>query len=97
VSVGKIFNGDIAQYPPFSYIIYSKFIQFREIEEIMAKICEICGKKPVSGNNISHAHNRTRRRWLPNLQQVRANVKGRPVRMRVCTSCIKQGKVTKAA
>ncbi|MFI5252097.1 MAG: 50S ribosomal protein L28 [Bacteroidota bacterium] len=63
----------------------------------MAKICEICGKKPVSGNNISHAHNRTRRRWLPNLQEVRASVNGRPVRMRVCTTCIKQGKVTKAA
>ncbi len=63
----------------------------------MAKICAICGKKPVSGNNISHAHNKTRRRWLPNLQSVRANVEGRTTRMRVCTTCIKQGKVTKAA
>ena len=43
----------------------------------MAKICSICGKKPVSGNNISHAHNKTRRRWLPNLQSVRAQVDGR--------------------
>jgi large subunit ribosomal protein L28 len=63
----------------------------------MAKICSICGKKPVSGNNISHAHNKTRRRWLPNLQHVRAQVNGRPVRMRVCATCIKQGKVVKAA
>ncbi len=63
----------------------------------MAKVCEICGKKPVSGNNISHAHNRTRRRWLPNLQNVRAEVNGRPLRIRVCTNCIKQGKVIKAA
>ncbi len=63
----------------------------------MAKVCEICGKKPVSGNNISHAHNRTRRRWLPNLQNVRAQVNGKVTRMRVCASCIKQGKVTKAA
>ena len=63
----------------------------------MAKICQICGKKPVSGNNISHAHNRTRRRWLPNLQKVKASVDGRSGRMRVCTTCIKQGKVTKAA
>ena len=63
----------------------------------MAKVCEICGKKPVSGNNISHAHNRTRRRWLPNLQNVRAHVEGKNVRMRVCTTCIKQGKVLKAA
>ena len=63
----------------------------------MAKVCEICGKKPVSGNNISHAHNRTRRRWHPNLQNVRASVNGRTTRMRVCASCIRQGKVMKAA
>ncbi|MBI5216240.1 MAG: 50S ribosomal protein L28 [Ignavibacteriae bacterium] len=63
----------------------------------MAKVCQICGKKPVSGNNISHAHNRTRRRWLPNLQNVHASVEGRVHRMRVCTTCIKQGKVSKAA
>lgn len=63
----------------------------------MAKICAICGKKPVSGNNISHAHNRTRRRWLPNLQHVRAKVDGKVQRMRVCATCIKQGKVLKAA
>ncbi|HTK82028.1 MAG TPA: 50S ribosomal protein L28 [Bacteroidota bacterium] len=63
----------------------------------MAKMCDICGKKPVSGNNISHAHNKTRRRWLPNLQNVRASVNGRTQRMRVCATCIKQGKVLKAA
>ncbi len=62
----------------------------------MAKVCEICGKRPVSGNNISHAHNRTRRRWLPNLQSVRAQVNGRTKRMQVCTTCIKQGRVIKA-
>ncbi|MBI1805171.1 MAG: 50S ribosomal protein L28 [Ignavibacteriae bacterium] len=63
----------------------------------MAKICNICGKKPMSGNNISHAHNKTRRRWLPNLRSVRAQVDGRVQRMRVCASCIKQGRVVKAA
>jgi len=63
----------------------------------MAKTCDICGKKPVSGNNISHAHNRTRRRWLPNLQSVRANVNGRTKRLTVCTTCIKSNKVLKAA
>jgi large subunit ribosomal protein L28 len=63
----------------------------------MAKMCDICGKKPVSGNNISHAHNKTRRRWLPNLQSVRASVNGRTLRMKVCTSCLKKGKVVKAA
>jgi len=63
----------------------------------MAKVCDICGKKPVSGNNISHAHNRTRRRWLPNLQEVRAQVNGRTRRLTVCTSCIKSHKVSKVA
>ncbi len=62
----------------------------------MARVCEICGKKPVSGNNISHAHNRTRRRWLPNLQEVRAQVNGRTKRMLVCTTCIKSNRVLKA-
>ncbi|MGA9363978.1 MAG: 50S ribosomal protein L28 [Bacteroidota bacterium] len=63
----------------------------------MARACEICGRGPVYGNNISHAHNRTRRRWDPNLQRVRANVNGTVRRMMVCTSCIKQGRVLKAA
>ena len=63
----------------------------------MAKVCEICGKKPVSGNSISHAHNVTRRRWLPNLQTVRARVDGRIVRIKVCTNCLKSNKVVKAA
>lgn len=63
----------------------------------MAKICEICGKKPISGNNISHAHNKTRRRWLPNLQPVRAIVDGKTRRMKVCTTCLKSNKVLKAA
>ncbi|MBX2992080.1 MAG: 50S ribosomal protein L28 [Bacteroidetes bacterium] len=63
----------------------------------MAKVCDICGKKPVSGNNISHAHNKTRRRWLPNIQSVRAKVNGRTTRMHVCATCIKSNKVLKAA
>ena len=61
----------------------------------MAKACEICGKKPVFGNNVSHAHNLTKRRWNPNLQTVRAVVDGVPKRIKVCTSCLKAGKVTK--
>ena len=62
----------------------------------MAKECDICGKKPSVGNNVSHAHNLTKRRWLPNLQSVRANVNGHTKTMRVCTKCIKAGKVQKA-
>ncbi|NIR49461.1 50S ribosomal protein L28 [candidate division KSB1 bacterium] len=62
----------------------------------MAKRCEICGKGPVVGHNVSHAHNLTKRRWLPNLKRVRALVDGQVKRIRVCTKCIKSGRVTKA-
>jgi len=63
----------------------------------MAKRCEICGKGPIFGNNVSHAHNLTKRRWLPNLQKVRATVDGKTKRITVCTSCIRTGRVQKAA
>ena len=59
----------------------------------MALICSVCGKKPAVGNNVSHANNKTKRRWLPNLQQVRAKVDGRVKRMRVCTGCIRSGRI----
>lgn len=62
----------------------------------MAQICEICGKKPQFGNNVSHAHNVTRRRWNVNLQTVKAKVNASSKRIRVCTGCIKSGKVVKA-
>ena len=62
----------------------------------MARMCEVCGKKPVYGKNVSHAHNLTSRRWLPNLQKVRAIVNGGVKRMQVCTRCIRSGKVQKA-
>jgi len=62
----------------------------------MAQRCEICGKGPMSGSNISHAHNVTKRRWLPNIQRVRAMVDGKPKYVKVCTRCIRSGKVSKA-
>ncbi|WDN87275.1 large subunit ribosomal protein L28 [Desulfosarcina sp. BuS5] len=62
----------------------------------MSKICEICGKTPMFGNNVSHAHNITKRRFNPNLQKVRANYKGRVKKIKVCTKCIKAGHVIKA-
>lgn len=62
----------------------------------MAKICEICGKKPMVGSNISHAHNVTKRRFEPNLQRVRTVREGKIVKMMVCTSCIRSGQVVKA-
>jgi large subunit ribosomal protein L28 len=61
----------------------------------MAQVCELCGKGPQFGNNISHAHNVTRRRWNPNLQTVKAVNNGVSKRITVCTSCIKSGKVVK--
>ncbi|OCC16107.1 LSU ribosomal protein L28p [Dissulfuribacter thermophilus] len=62
----------------------------------MAKRCDICGKGPVTGCNVSHANNHTKRRWLPNLQKVKAVVGGKTKKITVCTKCIKAGKVTKA-
>jgi large subunit ribosomal protein L28 len=63
----------------------------------MAKRCEICGKSPVVGRNVSHAHNVTARRFEPNLQRVRALVNGGIRRLRVCTRCLRSNKVVKAA
>lgn len=62
----------------------------------MARVCEICGKGPTFGHSVSHANNKTNRRWYPNLQSVRTVVDGRIRRRRVCTQCIKSGRVTKA-
>ena len=61
----------------------------------MAANCDVCGKGPGFGNNISHSHRRTRRRWNPNIQPVRAVVGRAPKRLNVCTSCIKAGKVAR--
>lgn len=63
----------------------------------MAFRCEICGKGALVGNNISHANNKTKKRSLPNLQSVRASVNGSVKHVRVCTRCLKAGKITKAA
>jgi large subunit ribosomal protein L28 len=63
----------------------------------MAFRCELCGKGPLVGNQVSHANNKTKKRTLPNLQRVRAMVEGSHRRIRVCTRCLKAGKVTKAA
>ena len=63
----------------------------------MSKRCEVCGKGPQFGNRVSHANNRTRRRFDPNLQAIRALISGRVKRIRVCTRCLKAGKVVKAA
>ena len=63
----------------------------------MARECSVCGKKPVSGNHISHAHNKTKRIWRPNIQKIRVKENGRVLRKNVCTRCIRSGKIEKAA
>jgi large subunit ribosomal protein L28 len=63
----------------------------------MAAVCEVCGKHSSVGMSVSHSHRRTKRRWYPNIQRVRAIVGGSPRRLSVCTSCIRAGKVTKPA
>jgi len=69
--------------------------RFVLLERVMAQVCELCGKGPQFGNNVSHAHNVTRRRWNPNLQSVKSVSNGNTKRVKACTSCIKSGKVVK--
>jgi large subunit ribosomal protein L28 len=59
--------------------------------------CEVCGKAPSVGNNVSHANNKSKRRWEPNLQEVRARIGGGVKRIRVCTRCIRAGRAQKVA
>ena len=62
----------------------------------MARTCSVCDKGPMTGNHVSHANNRRKRRWFPNLQTVRVMVGSAPRRVQVCTQCLKSGKVVKA-
>ncbi len=63
----------------------------------MAKRCDICGKGPAFGRNVSHAHNVTPRRFLANIQRVKAVINGGVRRIRVCTRCLRSNRVVKAA
>ena len=62
----------------------------------MAAVCEVCGRHPSFGMSISHSHRRTKRRWNPNIQRVRAIVGKTTKRVNVCTSCLRAGKIQKA-
>jgi len=74
----------------------------------MSKVCELCGKRPASGNSIVrrglakakggiglHITRVTKRRFLPNLQRVRTKEGGTVLRRTVCKACIRQGRITK--
>ncbi len=63
---------------------------------MQSKRCYVCGKGVAFGNNVSHAHNKTRRVWKPNLQVARILVKGKVTRIKVCTSCLNAGKIERA-
>ena len=65
-------------------------------ENIVAAVCDVCGKGPGFGKSVSHSHVRTNRRWNPNIQRVRALVNGTPKRLNVCTKCLKSDKVARA-
>ena len=61
----------------------------------MAK-CSLCGKGPNFGHNVSHANNRTKKMWKPNIQRVKSVTGGTVRHIKVCTACIKSGKVAKS-
>ncbi len=64
----------------------------------MSRVCDVCGKGPAVGNNVSHANNKTKKIWYPNLQSLRCldNKTGAVKRMKVCTRCLRSGFVKKA-
>jgi large subunit ribosomal protein L28 len=61
----------------------------------MSRTCEICGKKTTTGNNVSHAHNKTRRTWKPNLLKVRTMVGRTKTTIKICARCLRRGKFVK--
>ena len=63
----------------------------------VARSCEVCGKAPTFGRQISHAHNVSSRLWYPNIQRLKVIVGKTRRRMKVCTRCLRSGRVVKAA
>jgi large subunit ribosomal protein L28 len=61
----------------------------------MSRVCEICGKGPLSGNKVSHAKNRTRRVWRPNLLKVKTEIGGTTMTVKVCARCLKSDRIVK--
>ncbi|MBI4924980.1 MAG: 50S ribosomal protein L28 [Bdellovibrio sp.] len=61
----------------------------------MSRKCDYCGKKPSYGNQVSHSNIETRTRWLPNIKRMKAVIDGLTRTVRVCTRCIRSGKITR--
>lgn len=68
----------------------------KRINAIQRNVCYACNKGVAFGNNVSHANNRTRRTWKPNLQVARIEMGGKIIKVKVCTSCLSAGKVVRA-
>jgi len=64
-------------------------------DENMSRKCEICGKGPSFGNSVSHSNRKTRTKWLPNLVNIKARIQGAVLKVKLCTKCLKSGKVEK--
>ena len=62
----------------------------------MGKLCEVRGKGKMSGNNVIHAENKTKRSWAPNVQRVHVIVDGKTQIMNVCTRCLRSGKIVRS-
>jgi large subunit ribosomal protein L28 len=62
----------------------------------MSAKCDICGKGPGFGHSVSHSQRKTKRRFNPNIQRVRAKISGTSKRVNVCTGCLSAGKVARA-
>lgn len=62
----------------------------------MANKCALCQKGTGTGMKLSHSHRRSKRTWAPNLQTVRTTINGTPVKLKVCTRCLRSGKVKRS-
>lgn len=81
----------------FSCFLYMIGIHEPEKEiRIMSKQCEICGKKPIKAAKLTFSHKQIVHTQEPNLQSVKVNMNGTVKRIKVCTSCLRAGKVQKA-
>jgi large subunit ribosomal protein L28 len=63
------------------------------MEDNMSRVCDVCGKRPMYGNNISHSHRKTRTRWEPNLKKVKTVINGKVKRIKICMDCLHADKV----
>ena len=78
-----------------NYAYALKYQRCKEVRQ-MSRKCEVCGKGQVSGNNVSHSNRHTRRKWNANIQTVRIEEDGKVRKARVCTRCLRSGKVNRA-